>query len=87
MIDLSQHKLELEYPCDWCYKIVIKDQHNGNKIAKTVLQDRDHTVTKSKTSSSGKFKSYNINTTVHSDEDRNNIHQLLKDHKQVQMVV
>ena len=37
MIDLNNHKLELNYPCNWCYKIVIKHEHNGNKIAKEVF--------------------------------------------------
>ena len=87
MIDLNNHKLELEYPCTWCYKIVIKNEHNGNKIAKNVFDIREHKVTKSKTSSTGKFKSYNIETTVHNDEDRNNIHKLLTEHKNIKMVV
>jgi len=87
MIDLNEHKLELEYPCNWCYKIVIKDEHNGNKIAKEVFDTKEHKVTKSKVSSKGKFKSYNIDTTVNSDEERNEIHQSLKNHKNIKMVV
>jgi putative lipoic acid-binding regulatory protein len=87
MIDLNDHKLELEYPCSWCYKIVVRDEHNGNKIAKEVFDAREHKVTKSKVSSKGKFKSYSIDTTVHSDEDRNELHQLLKNHKNIKMVV
>ena len=87
MIDLNNHKLELEYPCSWCYKIVIKDEHNGNKIAKEILDNRKHKVTKSKVSSSGKFKSYNVDLLVHSDEDRTALHKLFKDHKNIKMVV
>ena len=87
MIDLNDHKLELEYPCSWCYKIVIKTEHNGNKIAKEVLETRSHKVTKSKVSSKGKFKSFNIDIEVTSDEDRTNIHKLLGDHQHIKMVV
>jgi len=87
MIDLNEHKLELEYPCKWCYKIVIKDEHNGNAIARNVLEDRDHKVTKSKVSSKGKFKSYAIDLIVTSDEDREQLHKDFHEHKNVKMVV
>ena len=87
MIDLNNHKLELDYPCLWSYKIVIKHEHNGNKIAKEILNERTHTVTKSKVSSKGKFKSYNLELEVHSDDDRTTIHKLLGDHKHIKMVV
>ena len=87
MIDLNKHKLELEYPCEWCYKIIIKDEHNANAIARNVLNDRTHKVIKSNTSSKGKFKSYNIDLIVHSDEDREKLHKLFGEHKNVKMVV
>ena len=87
MIDLNDHKLELSYPCSWCYKIVIKHEHNGNKIAKEIFDDREHKVTKSKVSSKGKFKSYSIDTVVHNDEDRTNLHKVIGEHQHVKMVV
>jgi putative lipoic acid-binding regulatory protein len=87
MIDLNNHKLELDYPCSWCYKIVILNEHNANKIAKEIFIEREHTVTKSKVSSKGKFKSYNLEITVHSDEDRTNFHKVIGEHKHVKMVV
>jgi putative lipoic acid-binding regulatory protein len=87
MIDLSKHKLELEYPCNWCYKIVVRNEHNASKIAKEILKDRDHKVTTSKVSKKGKFKSYNVDLTVHSDDDRKDLHQKFNDHKNIQMVV
>ena len=87
MIDLNDHKLELEYPCMWCYKIVIKDEHNGPKIAKDVLETRTHTVKASKKSSGGKFKSYSVDLEVHSDDDREKLHKLFGAHEHVKMIV
>jgi putative lipoic acid-binding regulatory protein len=87
MIDLNNHKLKLDYPCSWCYKIVLLNEHNANAIARNVLEHREHKVTKSKVSSKGKFKSYNIDLTVHSDEDRENLHKVFGEHKNVKMVV
>jgi len=87
MIDLNNHKLELTYPCTWCYKIVILDEHNANAIAKNILQTREHKVTKSKVSSKGKFKSYNIDLTVTSDEDRTSLHMQFHKHENIKMVI
>ena len=87
MIDLNDHKLELEYPCSWCYKIVVKSEHNGNKVAKDILDIREHKVTKSKVSSGGKFKSYSVDLLVHSDDDRKELHKQFGDHNHVKMVV
>lgn len=87
MIDLNNHKLELEYPCKWCYKIVISKDHNGNKIAKEVFCDREYKVTKSNVSKKGKFQSLNINIEVFSDEDRTGFHKKLGEHKEIKMVL
>lgn len=87
MIDLNQHKLELEYPCSWKYKVVIRCEENIEQIVKDVLEDREHKKEVSKTSSKGKFESHTVELTVHSDEDRNNIFQSFSSHKQVKMVV
>jgi putative lipoic acid-binding regulatory protein len=38
-------------------------------------------------SSKGKFKSYNLEIIVTSDEDRTNFHKVIGEHKQVKMVV
>jgi putative lipoic acid-binding regulatory protein len=87
MIDLNNYKLKLNYPCNWCYKIVILDQHNANAIAKNILDTRTHKVTKSKVSSKGKFKSYNIDLIITSDEDRISLHEQFNNHTNIKMVL
>jgi len=87
MIDLSQHKLELDYPCNWTYKLVIRKEQNINKIIKEVLEDRKHGVKPSKTSSKGKFKSYTLDLIVEDEKDRKDLYQLLGDHEHIKMVV
>ena len=87
MIDLSKHKLQLDYPCKWCYKIVVKDEHDGIKIAKDIFGKKEHITTVSKTSSKGKFKSYSIETTVDNEEQRQNLHKQLSGHKNIKMVI
>jgi len=87
MIDLNQHKVKLDYPCSWEYKIVIKSEHNINPIVKEILEDRDHKIAPSKASSKGKFESFSLKLTVHSDEDRTGIYQQLGNHERIKMVV
>ena len=87
MIDLSKHKLELEYPCQWCYKIILLDKDDPHKIAKDILQDREHNIKHSNASKKGKFKSYDINLTINSDEDRTTLHKKFNEHKDIKMVI
>lgn len=87
MIDLSQHKLELNYPCNWKYKIVILETVNVKYISKDVFGDREHKVNESNVSKKGKYKSYNIELIVHSDDDRTELHRILGDHKDIKMVL
>jgi len=87
MIDLSQHKLELDYPCNWTYKLVIRKEQNMNKIIKEILEERQHGIKPSKTSSKGKFKSYTLDLIVEDEKDRKDLYQILGDHEHIKMVV
>ena len=87
MIDLSQHKLELDYPCNWTYKLVIRKEENIKKIIKEVLDQREHGVKPSKTSSKGKFKSYTLDLIVENEDDRKDLYKILGDHEHIKMVV
>ena len=87
MIDLNEHKLELDYPCKWEYKVVTRCEQNINSIIKEVLEEREHGIKPSKTSSKGKFHSHTLEMTVHNEEDRKNIYKLLGEHKHIKMVV
>jgi putative lipoic acid-binding regulatory protein len=85
--DLNQHKLDLDYPCSWKYKVVIRSEQNINNIIKEVLEDRKYGIKPSKTSSKGKFNSHTLEMIVHNEEDRKNIYKLLGEHQYIKMVV
>ena len=40
MIDLSQHKLELNYPCSWEYKLITYSHEEAIKSVKDVILER-----------------------------------------------
>ena len=87
MIDLSKHKLELDYPCSWSYKIVVVETVNIHEVIKEVIIEREHKVSPSKASSKGKFKSYTLDLLVHNEDDRKTIYELLGKHSSIKMVL
>ena len=87
MIDLSDKKLELNYPCSWEYKLVVLEDCNIKKCVKEVVFEREHNLKPSKTSSQGKFKSYNLEILVHNDDDRTEIFRLFGEHSDIKMVL
>jgi len=87
MINLNDKKLELNYPCSWEYKLVVLEDCNIKKCVKEIVFEREHSIKQSKTSSKGKFKSYNLEMLVHNEDDRKEIFKLLGDHKDIKMVL
>lgn len=87
MIDLNKHKLKLDYPCNWSYKIVVLESIDIKFVTKEILLEREHKVKESKVSNKGKFKSYNLDLIVHNDDDRKLIYELLGKHSAIKMVL
>lgn len=86
MIDLNNHKLELEYPCSWSYKLIVLETVNIKQTVKEVVK-KEHTVVESRISKKGKYKSYNLDLIVHNEEERKEYHKMLGDHKDIKMVL
>jgi putative lipoic acid-binding regulatory protein len=87
MIDLSKEKLELNYPCNWIYKLVVLEKINIKTTVKEVVLQREHKVTESKKSSKGKFKSYTLELLVHNEDDRKTLYEVLGQHDDIKMVL
>ncbi len=87
MIDLSKEKLELNYPCNWTYKLVVLEKINIKTTVKEVVLQREHTVKESKTSAKGKFKSYTLELLVHNEDDRKTLFEVLGEHDDIKMVL
>ncbi len=87
MRDLSKETLELNYPCKWPYKLVVVETTNITTVVKEVINEREHTIKKSKTSSKGKFISYTLELLVHNDDDRKTLYEMLGAHGDIKMIV
>ena len=66
-------KLEIEYPCEWTFKIIGQDEILMRKAVISTLKSRDHTVNNSNSSSGGKYISLNLMVNVENETDRNDI--------------
>ena len=84
---LEGKKLELEYPCNWCYKVIASEKEALQNAVKDVVEEREHTLTDSNKSKGGKYVSMNLDMLVHNEDDREFIYDALKKHKDVKMVL
>ncbi len=80
-------ELELTYPCNWNYKVIIPSGEEISSVTASILGERDHKVKKSNNSKSGKYQSHDISLLVHNDDDRVEIFKQLKNHDCVKMVL
>jgi putative lipoic acid-binding regulatory protein len=86
-INELDEKLELEYPCNWCYKVVGEEREKLETAIREVVLEREHSVSHSNTSRSGKYISLNLELLVHNEEDRQFIYEALKAHQNIRMVL
>jgi len=83
----KEHKLELEYPCSWCYKVVASEEKALKQAVKDVILEREHKLTPSNKSKTGKYISMNLDLLVHNEDDRTFIFDALKQHQDIKMVL
>ena len=87
ILNNSQDKVDIEYPCTWSYKVIGIDAEAMQNAVETVLGAQRYLLSHSRQSSGGKYVSLHLETVVESEESRNAIFQLLKDHAAVRMVL
>ncbi len=89
MVNINEvdQKLELTYPCDWRYKIIGRERALLEQAIHDVITEREHKLTHSNASCSGKYISLNLDLLVHNEDDRQFIYEALKAHQHVKMVL
>ena len=97
---LEGKQLELEYPCNWCYKVIASEKEALQNAVKDVVNERlqkvndearetsrDYKLTDSNNSKTGKYVSMNLDLLVHNEDDRKFIYDALKKHQDIKMVL
>ncbi len=87
IINARDEKLELEYPCNWSYKLIAGEKEALEKAIHDVIEERTHKLTHSNNSKGGKYISMNLDMLVHNEDDRNFIYEALKKHQDIKMVL
>jgi putative lipoic acid-binding regulatory protein len=87
ILNARDEKLELDYPCKWAYKLIATEKLALQRAIKDVIDEREHTLTHSNNSKSGKYISMNLDMLVHNEDDRNFIYEALKKHQDIKMVL
>lgn len=87
IINESTQKLELQYPCNWCYKVVAHERAGIEIAALEIFGDRSYSLNPSNTSRGGKYISMNLELLVHNEEERTYFYETLKAHPHVKMVL
>ena len=77
MILDSNKRPEIEYPCEWSYKIIGNNIDNMLEAIKLAVLDLEHTITPSNISKKGNYFSLNLTVTVPNEVVRDIIYQKL----------
>lgn len=87
IINDSKQKLELTYPCSWSYKLIGYEKEAIQKAIHEVILEREHLLTHSNESKTGKYVSMNLDLVITNEDERNFIYEALKAHQNIKMVL
>jgi len=80
-------ELEIDYPCSWSYTVIGRDEQRMRAAIAGIVGVADHTVTNSRQSATGKYRSLALEVFVWSDEQRLSIFSALYDHPDIRFVL
>ncbi len=87
IINEETQKLELTYPCKWCYKVVAYERAGIEIAAIEIFSERQYTLNPSNVSKGGKYISMNLELLVHNEDERTYFYETLKAHPHIKMVL
>jgi len=82
-----KEKLELTYPTSWTYKLIGYEKKAIQKAIHDVIVEREHNLTHSNASKTGKYISMNLDLIIQNDDERNFIYEALKAHENIVRVL
>ncbi len=82
-----KEKAQIDYPCSWLYKVIGLDEEHLRKAIETVCGTKNLLITRSHTSSGGKYCSLNVELIVEDDSSRLAHYRNLKNHAAVKVVL
>ena len=86
-IEIKDNTYRLIYPCQWLYKVIGADRRQLQQAITHVIRDSSCSITPSNSSRTGKYHCLDLEITVHSEEERDQIYTALKEHPHVKIVL
>ena len=83
----TQEKPKIEYPTNWGFKIIGRDEEKLKACIKEVMGEKEHLCSPGNRSRTGKFTTYNASCVVESQEERDKLFKCFQDHEDVEMVI
>jgi uncharacterized protein len=80
-------KLDIEYPCEWIYKIIGSDESRMKAAAQSIMCGKEFVIDISRGSSKGNYVSLNLKITVISEHERVSIFSALGAHSDIKLVL
>lgn len=82
-----KEKPSIQYPCSWSYKVIGLDEDALRGAIRTIVGHDNLLITRSHTSSGGKYRSLNVELVLEDDETRLKYYQHFKNHAAVKVVM
>ena len=83
----NQGRAQIDYPCDWLYKVIGKDAHEIRDILSRILQGKKYKTSFSNISGKGNYLSFNVEVWVENQQQRDDIYQRLRTHAAIKAVL
>ena len=87
VVPLENKKVEIDYPCNWEYRLVGMSEYNIKEFATKLAGGKPHTLSESKKSSTGKFCSIAFEVLVHSEDERLYFYEELLKHQDIKYIL
>jgi len=85
--DKTPDKPQIDYPTQWGFKLIGRDQEALRQAIRDVMGDREHLCHLGHSSRTGKFHTWNATCTVEHEADRDALFKAFADHDAVEMVI
>lgn len=87
ILDSNSKKPNIEYPCNWEYKVIGIDVDEMIKAIEEIVEGMEFNISSSNVSSKGKYFSLNLKVFVTNEINRDVIFTKLKENEFVKMVL
>ena len=83
---LAGKELELEYPCSWVYTVIAEQEDSLRAAVESIVAPLSHELRFSNRSKAGRYSSFQLEVTVHTNNERLRIFRDLQAHASIRYV-